>query len=468
MSLTYQELIVPNYLNNKSLYANLTVTDGAIAAVLAKLNLMLVGDTGSGKTQLANDIYNFLFGGNIAEKGRGIKIRAHAEVDIYNEIFSQINIKEGKRELTDNIDALIYFVDELNRAPSVSQGQFFGLGDGMMDFQGRGFHLGRDGYHFLITTANIGNEEFNATFDTDKALYNRLHVTLDFDHEDYKPTEEDFLKIRDRKADPSVKEAPLRDISDKIIVASKEIGEMTRDPGIEALAVMHYLTFGLNHCLKYQKKGKVWPMGCHDCEHNQDTKGKHALCSLVKTPAERTLQSVLRYSCALQYLAQLKNKKQPLDAVDLVFKAFELTGAYQQLLNPTVLKTEHFDHNPSLMKEVVKELKKDFRANENYIISGMEKAQNGKKVTEFFEQDGVLCAWDALGKDGKPLSDQARKKLKKIDPFKDEGKHVGLSWVKTVIDYELAKLKEAQSKKKRHNPEITEEDKEEAKAEAQK
>src|SRR3989344_7603669 len=114
--LTYQELELPNYINNRQVFANLTVSDAAKAAVLAPLNLLLVGNKGTGKSQLATDIYDNYFGGNKAENGQGVLVRAHPEIDIYNEIFSRLNVHEAQRERTDNIDAMIYFVDELNRA----------------------------------------------------------------------------------------------------------------------------------------------------------------------------------------------------------------------------------------------------------------------------------------------------------------------------------------------------------------
>lgn len=83
MTLTYQELEFPNYVNTRNAFANLTVSDLAKAAVLAPLNVLFVGDTGTGKSQLATDIYNHYFGGNKSENGQGIFIRAHPEIDIY-------------------------------------------------------------------------------------------------------------------------------------------------------------------------------------------------------------------------------------------------------------------------------------------------------------------------------------------------------------------------------------------------
>jgi len=54
----------------------------------------------------------------------------------------------------------------------------------------------------LLATANIGNGEFQGTFETDKALYNRLHVALDLDHSAFMPTREDKFYLDQRAADP--------------------------------------------------------------------------------------------------------------------------------------------------------------------------------------------------------------------------------------------------------------------------
>ncbi len=60
--LTYSDLEFPFYRNSRSTFANLTVSDLAKAAVLAPLNLFLVGDTGTGKTQLQMIYMIFILG----------------------------------------------------------------------------------------------------------------------------------------------------------------------------------------------------------------------------------------------------------------------------------------------------------------------------------------------------------------------------------------------------------------------
>src|SRR3989338_5067302 len=69
------------YLNTHNHFAGLNVTDLAVAGVLAGMNTLLVGNTGCGKSQLARDIHNYLFNGNIKEGGHAITIEGHPELD---------------------------------------------------------------------------------------------------------------------------------------------------------------------------------------------------------------------------------------------------------------------------------------------------------------------------------------------------------------------------------------------------
>lgn len=417
------ESTYPVYLNTKEVYAGLNVTDLAVAGVLGGLNSLYVGDTGTGKSQLSQDIFNYYFNGNKFENGNSVKIRGRPELDIYEEVYRDLNIKEGKWVTNENVKAMYHFVDELNRCPEVTQNQFFGLGDGFLENKGMKISLGEKDYSIINATANLGNGEFGGTFDTDKALYNRFAIALDFDYEQFKPTREDRILIDFlRSANPKIKDAPLRDISDKIIQAEKEISNNSRDLGLEANAVINYLKFGLENCYNENigSKEKNWPRQCQDCDKN--TEG-NSLCSLVRAPLPRTLNSLKKYTVALDYLINLKNPNANPDPVDLVFKAFELTGAYQKLLNPMILRQDYAEQNPKMMKKVVESLKKDFRNNEDFILTSLEKAQKGEKFDDFYKFEGQIYS------DYSSLDKEAKKKVTKLKPFEDNNE-IGLSWVK--------------------------------------
>jgi hypothetical protein len=414
--------VLPVYVNSREVFAGLTVSDLARAAVLAPLNLFLVGDTGTGKSKLAEDFYRHWFGGNKAEGGEGVFMRAHPDIDVYHEIFTRLNLSKAQREMTTSLDALVYDVDEINRAPPVAQNQFFGLGDGKMDFEGREIVLGRKGYMLLLATANIGNGEFQGTFETDKAMLNRLHVALDLEYEPFQPTIEDKIAIRKRKASPNGPRADLRNISGKIIAASEEIGARTTALNLETRAALDYLEFGLQNCQRHLVKDRVWPMACQDCTFNGNGE---AVCSMVKAPAIRTLEVVRKYAAALKYLAELKNPDVRAEPHEFVFKAFELTGAYQHLLNPADLR-KHYGHNPKAMAEATAKLKEDYEAQRDYILTTMSEAEKGNRVARFFLHEGDIGNYDAL-------SEKAKAKTRAIEPFTN-AREVGLGYVKDIVE----------------------------------
>ena len=49
------------------------------------------------------------------------------ELDIYDEVYTTLNLEKAIREPTENIHSLIHFIDELNRTPPVTQNQFDAL-----------------------------------------------------------------------------------------------------------------------------------------------------------------------------------------------------------------------------------------------------------------------------------------------------------------------------------------------------
>ncbi len=430
----------PIYLNTREVIFGLNVTDLAIAAILGRLNSLYVGDTGTGKSQLAQDFFNYYFGGKKLENGKAVDVGGKADLDIYEEVYSDLKIEKGRWETNENVKALFHFLDEINRYPEYIQNQFLRLANGFLEHRGMKIPLGEKGYSILVATANLGNGEFGGTFGMDKALQNRFAISLDFDYEQFKPTREDrIIAELLRSANPNVKEAPIRDLSDKIIQAEKEISKNSRDLGLEAEAVINYLKFGLENCYNdaIGAKEKVWPRQCQTCNKNKDGT---ALCSLIKAPLPRTLNSLRKYIASLDYLIHLKDPNMNVDVVDLVFKAFELTGAYQKLLNPMILGQDYFEQNPKMMRDIVESLKQDFRKNESFILTSLEKAQKGENFDDFYEYNGEIYA------DYSKLNKAQRQFVKKINPFVND-REIGLGWVKDQANF-YKRLNELRKNKK--------------------
>ena len=415
----------PVYLNTKEVYAGLNVTDLSIAGVLGKIPSLYVGRPGCGKSQLAQDFFNYYFGGNKSQGGQGVFMVGDKDLNIYDDVYRDLNIKEGRWIPNENVKGLYHFIDEINRCPTMIQNQFLRLLDGFLQHRGAKTPLGEKEYSIGVATANLGNGEIPGTFDIDWATWDRMGLVLDFDYNQFKPTDEDkMLRSKLRTPDSKTKDSPIRDISNKLIEAEREISHNSRNLGLEANAVIDYITFGLENCYNPEigNKDKNWPHRCQDCSKNKDAE---ALCSLVRNPEGRILETLPKFVASLDYLIKLKNPNSNHDAIDLGFKAFELTGAYQKLLNPMILRQKYNEQNPKMMGEVVESLKVDFRKNEDFILTSLEKAQNGDKFDDYFKRK----ADGKIGFGHSKLSKNAKEDVQKLNPFVND-REIGLSWVK--------------------------------------
>src|SRR3989338_2564777 len=95
------------------------------------------------------------------------------------------------------------------------------------------------------------------------------------------------------------------------------------------------------------------------------------------------------------------------------------------ILNPSNLK-KHQNHNPRAMVEVVEKLRSDYEGQRDLILTSLEEARKGKRVTKFFIQQGELGNYDEL-------NTEAKKSVTLIDPFTDQ-REVGLGFVNELVD----------------------------------
>ncbi len=438
---TYDELKLPYYKNSRVVARvgdiELDFADAVKAAVLGGLNVLLVSEPGTGKTQLILDLFNWYFGGN--KNGVWFKARPDTEV---SDAFVKLNPEEYKKELTQAVDKIFYIVDEINRGPGPVQDQFMGLGDGTIESpDGLQTMLGRDGYSVLISSANMnGNGDLGGTWELDRALLNRLHITLDLDY--YDKTFDDEISInKEGSADPKVRAPSLRDISEKIMAAWNEINKLIEEPGLESEIVLMYLGVGLKHCEQKGLKTSAWPHYCQEC----DKAGN--LCEKIKAATPRTRRAVLKYSAALQYLAQLKAESEGkdlgrVDAFDLVFNAFKLASAYHGNLNPYILQGEYYEENARMMEDVVIEMQKEFNELKGYISLSLEfLRENNEIVTQFVNTgEGVYPAVESFFDDlaaqkkyeggGKKLMEEITGKSEIVKPYEDNN----FSWFPKLLE----------------------------------
>lgn len=240
------------------------------APLLTRLNMFYLGDKGEGKTQLAHDV-NSYFGVN--------SCYAAGRPDFEpSEIFRQLNaqalgrILKGEatqeeaaqiEKLTENVRKNLFYIDELNRCPPITQNYFFDLMDGKIVYQGDILPLGNNGYSVGFASANSGNA-YTGTFDMDAALLDRMHMAVDITDPDFFTTPEDVFDIfSGQKKDPRASMPK----SDQPI--SKEILEMHQEflkrPVSPFLCVMApYFNIGLDYAQETSRNSKralkrMWP-----------------------------------------------------------------------------------------------------------------------------------------------------------------------------------------------------------------
>ncbi|MFW5846683.1 MAG: AAA family ATPase [Nanoarchaeota archaeon] len=444
---------MPTYLNTREAYRGLTTTDLVSAAVLGGVNGFLMGKKGTGKSQLAEDLTRHYFGGKINSGGEGFITEAHNDFEL-EPLFVRFNTTTGEKELKGTHDAVFYVLEELTRAHAAVQNQFYSFGNGRLIINGFDERLGREGYSCALATGNDTRNQKNVgTFESDEALLSRFAFVLDLNDKYFRLTDEDRFWIEHvRPATPGLTLAKKgKNLTDRIIQAHKEIKLKSTDLGLETEAVFAYLG-GLRTCpgmitssgtsQPQDKEDIAWPYVCmSDCQRTaSETRagklGNSPLCHLIKAPDTRVLNASRKYTAALDYLTKLKNPKKQVSETDLAFISFELTGAYQNLLNESVLDRDFENRNNTMMREVCNALREDYETKKDYICQTLARARNEER-TEFFLTHRENN-YPVNREEVKKYTEQKRK----IQEYIDEGGDAselpsGLKDMKVVSDTEI-------------------------------
>ena len=398
---------LPTYLNTRDVYrGSLTTTDLLAAAYCGGINTFLMGKRGTGKSQWAEDASRYYAGGKLNQGGESFITEAHNDFEL-EPLFVKFDTQTGEKRLKGTHEAVFYVLEELTRAHSAVQTQFYSFGNGRFIMNGFDEQLGREGFSCAVATGNDprADENTGGRFDIDPAFLSRFALVLDLDNEHYRLTEEDRFWIkRIKPANPGLTFAKKgKNLTDKVIQAHKQIQASSANLGLESEAVFSYLE-NLRTCpgLKddsgeqtpRDKEDISWPNSClAECQRkSSDTRegslSNSPLCGLIKAPDSRILSASRLYAAALDFILKLKEPEKERDPVDVSFLAFELIGAYQGVLNGITLQSDFGNKNNTMMRQVVDHLKDDFRENQDYICQTFEKAKQGKEVAGFFIQGG--------------------------------------------------------------------------------
>lgn len=442
MGLNYQDLELPVYRNTaevmhfagekegKATRFSLTLSDYVLAGELSGLNMLFISDVGRGKSQLVSDIDNAHFAGQ-GNKMKGRKdasvldLFEHTSVDLRTGTFDS----ETARTLhTERVGRLLNIADELNRAPGPVQADFFDLADGTYTFRGEPANLGREGYALFLATMNLnksGDNGFSGTFDVDRALYSRAHLTIDLDHSDFHPTAEDKLCIRSRGGDPRVECVEKKDLSTEILNAYKEIKRRNRIDSLDKKVFAFLIDDGLAYCekdtLKHEKQG-TWPMACLDCPHASK------VCSSVKSSSERTVKSIARLAEGLLYVIELKyGMGSTISASDALLEAFRFT-TYHGNLNDLVVGEKYNGRRQILMDSTIAKLQDAVKVIQPHMIDGKLRSQLIEFTLE--EKGKITTTYDTKVLDNLKQRKVSHKILNLRERLKELG--LGTDWLASL------------------------------------
>lgn len=386
MKQTYRNSTEIMQLSGQPIYMH----DMAEACLRGRLNLLLVGDTGGGKTQLARDMMSY-FG------DKATFILGRNDMDT-RELFQQLNpeffraLKEGKldkgmnpRELTDKIDYHLIVVDELpNCVPSV-RGQLFNLFDGFVEINGKAHPIG-NGYSVGVATGNLGQKFTESSNDLGRALKDRMHVILDTDY--FSPQPFDTLEILAENTNPRVNfNADGKDQSEEVIKRHKSL--VNQDIPLEKLTIAAYLTHGLDYCTtdsnvtSKRKLKDQWPAAIKNRAKGSDE-------AMILPLSTRAAKSTLRLSQALDSIVRDKTGKDNLVMpLESMLQAYKFVAAYSGVLNEAAVEAHYGGDKYKALDAIVQTTQTQITSKDDDIRAGLEMVTSGKlneKVLNKFTQ----------------------------------------------------------------------------------
>ncbi|MBS3162993.1 hypothetical protein J4467_03630 [Candidatus Woesearchaeota archaeon] len=366
----------------------LSIPDIILAAIFARQNVLLISDSGKGKTQLVKDISHRYFGGS-GEKGLSNFLKAKRDTYVAELFeFTQADVSGGRfdsrtarrLDLT-KVSRLVNIVDELNRAPPITQSDCLDLAEGSGSFRGDTYELGRNGYSVFIATVNLdknGSRDFSGTFQMDRAMLGRSHLTLDLDHPSFSPTEEDEAILDERGYDtPGIKSSQLKDLTPFILEQYQIIKEQSKNLSLER-KIFRYLigrSFGFCNKDSLNDKQGMFPDGCGSCDDQR-------FCQEVRAVSERTQQTLMGLPYGLGIVAELKHGSPVgFSLGDLLLESFRFT-AFHGNLNSRLVNDQYHGRSQAMMDHVVSELRTILNSiypfiNQNYLEPEIVKYNQG-------------------------------------------------------------------------------------------
>jgi len=378
---------------------SLTVWDVITAAIISGLNILVVGEKGEGKTQLAVDVNNSLFG------GRGTFIRAHPDLKT-RDIYTSLNLEtlaSGKGdthqalELAESIKNPLTILDEINRVPQITQNQALSILDGYISLPEKSarFFFGIDGYHIGLATANL-TKGYGGTFPFDPAYLDRSHLILNVDN--FPPGTRDLIEIQQQDTTPRVISPELEDSTDKII----QIWQLMKNLklSLDGLMADLYLKRSLDYCDRSPtgRKSTVRddiPAMCQGCLSEGKATVMGDVCAYVIPATTRAFKAFKALAFGLTAVSQAKSEisTDELPGYLEILQAFRLTAPYSGILDSSWVKRQHHG-NPYLASDFLyRKIKSELEEKADYIKKALYDALSGTLAHEEVKVLGEEWGW---------------------------------------------------------------------------
>ncbi|MEO0260148.1 MAG: AAA family ATPase [candidate division WOR-3 bacterium] len=308
---------------------NLTLSDIIKIALIGKLNTLLIGERGEGKTVLLHEINSIYF------DEKGIYIRARPDMKL-KEIFERFNIDKFKFELKEIKDANFTMIDEINRAPEIIQNEFFHILDGYIEFENKKIILG-NGYHITFATANYerkgGIIRYSGIFDMDSSIIDRFPLIINVDY--FNPDPLDVIEIIENNKYEIKRNGNYVELFKKI---NKEIENVKLT--LDAIISILYLRYGLDFCKKNKLNSKrisinSIPSICEGCHRLGEG------CGYIFPPSMRFIKNLNIFSKAKNLYLKLKGiKKEYVDYIDII-ESFSFLSPFNGIINNYLIETKY-------------------------------------------------------------------------------------------------------------------------------
>lgn len=374
-----------SYINSRELALGglpYTARETFIAApLIAGLNEYLIGATGRGKTQLANDLAGFFGQQYCYAEGR-------PDFEL-SELMKQLNLNrlnDAKSdrdlvELTANVQKALYYVDELNRCPPIIQNYFFNFFDGKLVHQGKVHRLGKKGYAVGFASGNVGNGTYVGIEDSDRALKDRMHMIVKLDDPRYSTKPFDKWQIYGGKKDPhATLPQEENDIFEKIVELHAEFGARERPAALQALGV--FFDEGLDYLENTSRHSKhavdnVWP-NVQGIRLDTDE-------SKIMPLSPRSVLASIGLTEALAMIAETKGH-QNVDHIGLFLDALQFTVPHSGVLAPQFVMNEKDGDAYAAFDAVMEKIREEVAQRREALETAIAYAEFGEKEESLLDK----------------------------------------------------------------------------------